>query len=107
MRIVPLITFFISCSSLSSFSYWCRISFAASYTRWPFARQLELLLAAVDQQRLEMPLHRTGLLAHRRLRDAVNLAAFEKLLVSTRSAKILKFSICMVSNISEPYYQAH
>jgi hypothetical protein len=37
------------------------------------ARQLELLLAAVDKERLEVPLHRPGLLADRGLRDAVQL----------------------------------
>jgi hypothetical protein len=37
------------------------------------ARQVELLLAAVDHQRLEIALHGARLLAHGRLRDAVQL----------------------------------
>jgi hypothetical protein len=61
----------------------------------PLARELELLLAAVDQQGLEVPLHRPGLLAHRRLRDAVQLGGFGKALRFDEVGEILKFSICM------------
>ena len=41
-----------------------------------FARQLKLLLAAIDEQRLEMPLHRPGLLADSGLRNTVELGRF-------------------------------
>ena len=41
-----------------------------------FPRELKLFLAAVDEERLEMPLHRPSLLAHRRLRDAIQLGRF-------------------------------
>jgi hypothetical protein len=37
----------------------------------PLARELKLLLTAVDEEGLEVPLHRARLLADRRLRDAV------------------------------------
>ena len=43
-------------------------------------RELKLLLTPVDQQRFEMPLHRPRLLAHRRLRNAVELRRFRKTL---------------------------
>ena len=45
-----------------------------------FPRELKLLLTAVDQERLEMPLHRPGLLAHRRLGDAVKFGRLRKTL---------------------------
>src|SRR5688572_1603261 len=38
-----------------------------------FSREPELFLAAFDQQRLELPLQRTDLLAHRRLRHVIDL----------------------------------
>lgn len=41
-----------------------------------FARQLELLLAAIDQQRFKMALHGARLLAHRGLGDAIELGSF-------------------------------
>ena len=44
------------------------------------ARELELLLAAIDQQRLEMPLHRTRLLTDGGLCDAVQLGRFREAL---------------------------
>jgi hypothetical protein len=46
----------------------------------PLARQLELLLAAVHQQGLEVPLHRAGLLADRRLGDAVEFRGLREAL---------------------------
>jgi hypothetical protein len=41
---------------------------------------MKLLLAPVDQECLEVPLHRPGLLAHCRLRDAIQLGRFRKTL---------------------------
>ena len=60
----------------------------------PFAGKIKLLLAPVDHERLKVALHGTGLLTNSGLGNS-NLAALEKLLVSTKSAKILKFSICI------------
>jgi len=42
------------------------------------ARELKLLLAPVDQQRFEVPFHRPRLLAHRRLRDAVEFGGLRE-----------------------------
>ncbi len=42
------------------------------------AGQAELLLAPLDQQRFEKTFQRTDLLAHRRLRDVVDLSGFGK-----------------------------
>src|ERR1035437_2448741 len=46
----------------------------------PLPRELKLLLTAVDKQRLEMPLHRPGLLTHRRLGDAINFSRLREAL---------------------------
>ena len=45
-----------------------------------FARELKLLLAPVDQQRLKMALHRPRLLTHRRLGDAIEFSGLGKAL---------------------------
>ena len=76
MRIVPLMTFFISCSSLEQLLVDVQNLLRRLVDPLALAREVELLLAAVDHQRLEMPLHRPRLLADRRLRDAVQLGRF-------------------------------
>ena len=42
----------------------------------PFTCEAEPFFAALDEQRFESALQRTNLLAHRRLRDAVDLRGF-------------------------------
>ena len=54
------------------------------------ARQLELLLAAVDKQRLEMALHRPGLLADGRLGDIIEFRRFRETLCLDQVGEDLK-----------------
>ena len=54
------------------------------------SRQLKLFLAAIDQQRFEMPLHRTCLLAHGGLRDSVYLGGFGEALRLDQIGEYLK-----------------
>ena len=55
-----------------------------------FTGKIELLLAAINHQRLEIPLHRTGLLAGRRLRDAVQFGRLGEALRFDQIGKNLK-----------------
>ena len=76
------------------------------------AGQLELLLAAIDQQGLEVALHRPGLLTHRRLGDAIEFGRlgetfrFNQIGEDLEVFDLHKNRSCR-RKINRPYYHAN